>query len=76
MNDKKGSPAFTDSSYASFNGRPRSNSLAIGPSWVDGYVGALPFAVAGLDSIPPGTVTDLAAGQVLDHSLLLGWTAP
>jgi hypothetical protein len=71
-----GSPKFIDSTYSSFDPHLRTGSLASGSSWRDGYVGAIPFGAAGVDSIPPSAVADLTASQVLDRSLVLGWTTP
>lgn len=71
-----GSPAFLDSSYASFDPSPRANSMAIGSFWKDGYVGAHPFAGGVSDVTPPGAVADLGVSQPGPQTLLVSWTAP
>ncbi len=69
-----GSPRFVDSTYATFDGRLGSNSLAVNSNFTDGFSGAYP--AAGTDVTPPATVSNLAASQPTQTSLLLGWTAP
>lgn len=71
-----GSPAFLDSTYASFDPSPRSNSLALGAQWKDGYVGALPFVGGATDVTAPGAVSNLAISQPGSQSLLASWTSP
>ncbi len=73
---KWGSPAFLDSSYASFDPSPRANSQALGSFWKAGYVGAHPFAGGATDVTPPGPVADLGVSQPAAQSLLVSWTAP
>ena len=69
-----GSPLLRDSSFAGLDPRPRAGSLAIGAGEGGSDAGPIPF-VSG-DTTPPGTVTNLAAAQVFDRSVLLAWTVP
>lgn len=71
-----GSPAFLDSTYASFDPSPRANSTAVGSFWKDGYVGALPFTGGASDVTPPGPVANLSVSQPGSQSLLVSWTSP
>lgn len=71
-----GSPAFLDSTFASFDPTPRANSLALGAHWKAGYVGAHPFAGGATDVTPPGPVTDLSVSQPGMQTLLVSWTSP
>lgn len=73
---KAGSPAFVDSSWATFDPRIRTGSPAIGLGLGGTDAGAVPFSAGGADVTPPAAVTDLAASNVQATTLLLGWTAP
>ncbi len=76
VNSTYGAPLFVDSSFATFDPHLRAGSKAIGLALGGGDAGAFPFVPAGPDVTPPATVTNLAAGQVYDHDLVLSWTAP
>ena len=72
-NSRRASPRFTDSTFAAFNPRLRTDSNALfGP---DGYIGAF-GASTGSDVVAPGTVGNLTVPAVTDRSATLSWTAP
>ena len=73
---KHGSPMFVDSTWATFDPRPRLGSAAIGLAAGGGDAGAIPFNLAGADVTPPAAVTNLSASNIAATSLLLSWTAP
>ena len=73
---KAGSPAFVDSSYATFDPRLRLGSIAIGLGQIATDAGAIPFNAAGADVTPPAAVNDLSTSNIAGTSLLLSWTAP
>jgi hypothetical protein len=65
-----GSPRFTDSTVAGFNGTPTAGSAAVGTQWPHGYVGAI-YA----DVISPEATTDLLL-DVGKNTAAMSWTAP
>jgi hypothetical protein len=71
-----GDPKFVNATYAGFDPRLSTGSLAVGSQWKDGYVGAIPPGGVITDQTPPGTVGDLRMDQITDQGGLLAWTAP
>jgi hypothetical protein len=71
-----GTPAFTDSNYASFNSRLTSGSYAANAGLSGGFAGAVPFGSGSSDITPPATITNLAIGPSGPSSLSVQWTAP
>jgi hypothetical protein len=73
---KWASPRFADSTFANFDPHLRAGSYAIGMGQNGVDVGAYPYGTGGTDQTAPAAVTNLAAIQIADNSVILGWTAP